>query len=74
MMSENIFLPTICQLYQVDYSTFYSEDGIIWPTIHAIHKVIKLAYPTTDPNDPDFDTDELQHKTLVHLAMDFLLA
>ena len=23
----------ICQLYQVDYSTFYSEDGIIWPTI-----------------------------------------
>ena len=50
----------ICQLYQVDYSTFYSEDGIIWPTIHAIHKVIKLAYPTTDPNDPDYNIEELQ--------------
>lgn len=49
----------LCQLYQVDSSTFYAEDGILWPTMEAINQAVPLKFPTNDPNDPNYNPDEL---------------
>lgn len=38
----------ICELYSVSRSSFYGQNGIIWPTIRALDEELDLSYPIND--------------------------
>ena len=39
----------ICFAFGVATSTFYSERGVLWPTVGALDKILTIGYPIDDP-------------------------
>lgn len=40
----------LCFAWGIGYSTFYSDRGVIWPTIEALDSVFTIGLPIDDPN------------------------
>lgn len=40
----------LCFAFGVSKATFYGKQGILWPTIEALDKVLSIGFPLTDLN------------------------